>query len=295
MKNEFSTIRDECNKEISVKNDEIKLLIVQKQNLESELKNVKTSSAIQLAEKQTLVMELEKQIRLLREENVAVRQPIIVQPAPSIPESVLFEKNRQLTALQSAVDLLNSEVEEWKFKFTQLEQLRNDRSHIIINTGTQHNHCSPLDQKEGEIKILRARLDSEREEINVLRTQLQMSKKKEEDIRKEAFKEVEKLKIEMAFKDHEMKNLQLEYNKLLEPPGTPERSNDDENESDSDGANTTPKKRKLMKNTSPLKKMPPKKLVLNDEEEEAMEVDSMKSFELKTGPQGLVKITLEPL
>jgi septal ring factor EnvC (AmiA/AmiB activator) len=290
VKNELSVVREETKKALSSKDDEIKLLVVQKQNLETELKNTHSSNVLQLAEKQTLVIELEKQIRLLREENSAVRQPIIVQSTPSIPESVLNDKNRQITTLQSTVDLLNSEVEEWKLKFNQLDQLRNDRSHVILNSAIHHNQCSPLDQKEGEIKVLRARLDAEREEINVLRSQLQLSKKKEDDVRREAFKEVEKLKIEMAFKDHEMKNLLMEYNKLLEPPGTPERSDEDSDEA------VTPKKRKLMKNGTPVTKKMPKRLIVNEEEDEFMDLmDAPKSFELKTGPQGLVKITMEPL
>jgi len=121
--------------------------------------------------------------------------------------------------------------------------------------------------------------------MDILKQQLVFNKKREADIERDANKEVEKMKTVLAFKEQELKTIQVEYQKVVNPPsphpnnddapahGSTPPTNDETMQTEDEFIRTvdqsgTPKKRRLAPQKSPKKSsLKKKKLDFPSDEE----------------------------
>lgn len=154
---------------------------------------------------------LEEEIRNLKQENEDLQKKLKETPTflASSPQQNPSSFN-EIETLNSTIAILQTEIEDLKAREYAFSQGTISGGYIL--------------EKEGEVKNLRARLETMREEMNFLRTQLSTKGKQETSFRHEYQKEIEKLKTQIIFKDEEIRCLTEDLQDALTPKSSPSSS-----------------------------------------------------------------------
>lgn len=178
-------------------------------NLKKKIEEIGKTSIIEIEKLQSKLKDKDQELQNLKNELKEKEELLSKQKSSpsssSLDENVkkdfeiqIKKKEQEIEVLNSTIALMTSELEEY-------------RSHPDgVNTAA-------LLSKDGELKVLRARLEQQREEMQALREQL-LSKGKQDEVVKNSFtKEIQSLRTQLAFKEEELRAAQEELNMATTP------------------------------------------------------------------------------